>query len=100
MDKYGNTLKMMGVSFKDALFFSDNLKIYHLTINPSIKAKIKSDMLNQLIMDKTISEWFIYYGKQTDTNYKFNPDNIEADSIKGLIELIVQEFYKKEKIIG
>jgi len=103
MDKYGNTLYMMGVSSKDALIFGDNLKIYHLTINPNIKAKIKNEMLNQVVMGKTINKWFKYYEKDVKSSfslygepliYKFNPDNVESGNIKALIELLLQEYYK------
>ena len=112
MNKVTNTLKMMGVPAMKALFFADNLKCFHLTIGQDLKEKMRNEMLDTVVMDKTFREWFEYFAKDAikkratflDINgmkipYELKdikPNNLDASNIHALLELVLQEFYKKE----
>ena len=122
MNKIGNTLKMMGVSGKDALLFEDAHKCYHLTVGVATKTAYRNQMLNTVIMGKTIKQWFEHYikisqkmGIQKESSLPhenqftakdfyytikdFDFDMIEISNVNILLDLIVQEYYRKEKII-
>jgi hypothetical protein len=121
MNKIGNTLKMMGVSGRDAMFFEDAHRCYHLTVSATVKGAHRNQMLNTVIMDKTVRQWFEYYIKlskkmgikdetapsngnpfqtsQFFTVKDFDLNRVELNSINILLELVLQEFYKREKII-
>ena len=109
MTKYGNTLKLMGVSRKDSLIFDDYLTTYHLSVNLKVKKIALEFMLNTKIMDKTLKEWIIYFEKSVDfklydpnTNTFSKPktiftiDYIHSYVIKGFIDEILQVYYKKQ----
>jgi hypothetical protein len=120
MSKIKNTLKMMGVSGKDALFFEDAYDCFPLTINPSVKKAMRDTMLNTVVMGKTFKEWFEHFVKEgtkigvgleyvnnaglpTKRPYSmkdFNFDIMEKPTITLLLEMILQEFYKKENVLG
>ena len=63
-EKYINTLKMMGVSGKDSLFFVDSMNSYHLCINPKVKEKLLDIISNTIVQGKTFKEWFYYFLKK------------------------------------
>jgi hypothetical protein len=109
MTKYGNTLKLMGVSGKDSMIFDDYLSIYHLAVNREVKETALNYMLNTKIMDKTLIEWIKYfeniidfkiYDPYTQTYSKpktiFTIDYIHTFTIKGFIQEILQVYYKKQ----
>jgi len=107
MNKYANTLKMMGVSGKDALFFSDALETYHLTISPSVKKANRDVLLNTVIMGKTVRDWFIKFDKEAPKPPFWEPqpkpiteyiDDIQAYQYKVLIEVLLQKFYKENLV--
>ena len=119
-DKVRNTLKMMGVSSKDALFFVDALELYPLTINPTVKQAMIDIILNTKVMDKTFRQWFELFVKESknsgvrfefiDVNLKsssrpykitdFDLTRIEKPNVMILLDLILQMYYRKEKILG
>lgn len=101
MDKYGNTLKMMGVSSKDALFFSDALTTYHLTISPSVRKANRDLMLGTVIMGKTVKEWLIKLDDEAPKPPHWEPqptpivemlDDIQSHQFKLLIEILFQKY--------
>ncbi len=89
MQKYGNTLKMMGVSSKDALFFQDACYTLRHHISLTTRQNARETILNTKVMDKTIKEWFI--DLTHDKNYPF--DNIEFINVVAVIELVLQKYY-------
>lgn len=64
MTKYGNTLKMLGVSGKDAIFFDDALNSYHLTISDKVKEAYLKTMMTTVIKGKTLEEWIRSFEKE------------------------------------
>ena len=119
MNKIANTLKMMGVSGKDALFFEDAYNCFPLTINPSVRKAMCDTMLNTVVMGKTFKQWFEHFIKEgtkigVGVEYTSNAglpmkrpysmkdfdfDRIEKPTITLLLEMILQEYYKKEKVL-
>ena len=115
MEKYRNTLVMMGVSRPNALFFVDAMDNFSLTVSQEVKKSMIDTMLNTKVMDKTFSEWFKYFIEITSKNnvfyhfinennqevsqpYKlsdFDLNRIEKPTIIILFDLILQEYYKK-----
>lgn len=111
--KYINTLKMMGVSYKDSLFFVDSMSTYHLCINPVVKTKLLETISNTIIQGKTFKEWFYYFLKkyplyenrfdEITKSYRDMPINIETISfdiktislanILSNFDLILNEYY-------
>lgn len=101
MDKYANSLKMMGVSSKDALFFSDALTTYHLTISPSVRKANRDLMLSTVIMGKTVKEWFIKLDNEAPKPPFWEPqptpiinmmDDIQSYQFKLLLEILFQKY--------
>jgi len=120
MDKIANTLTMMGVSGKDALFFEDAYNCFPLTINPPVKKAMCDTMLNTIVMGKSFKQWFEHFIKEgteigvgleyvnnaglpTKRPYvmkDFDFDRMEKPTITLLLEMILQEYYKKENVLG
>lgn len=110
---------MMGVSGMKAVFFADALQLFPLTINEEVKKGMIDTMLNTQVMDKTFREWFEYFVKKgnklgavyefTDvynqphsrpyTMKDFDFARIEKPNIMLLIEMVLQEYYTKEKVM-
>ena len=111
---------MMGVSSKDALFFVDALEMYPLTINPTVKQSMINTILNTKVMDKSFRQWFELFVKETkkrgvqiqltDKNgnpysrpYKitdFDLTRIEKPNVMILLDLVLQRYYRQEKVLG
>lgn len=111
---------MMGVSSKDAFLFMDAYNLFPLTISQEVKLSMIKTILNTVIMEKTLKQWFEHFVKEgnkkgvkfcynttgnpaLDYLYTrpynmddFNFDRIERPNVNILIELILQNFYKKE----
>ena len=118
-NKIINTLKMMGVSGMKAVFFADALQLFPLTINKEVRQGMIDTILNTKVMDKTFREWFEHFVKEgnkrgvvyefTDiynqpqscpyTMKDFDFARIEKPSIMVLIEMVLQEYYTKEKVM-
>jgi len=116
-DKYYNTLKMMGVSAMGSLFFADALNLMHITINQEVKKSQRAIILNTVIMGKPFKEWYIhfvgigiknkqqYFNAESETSELFSKKAIEFDKtesyhFKTLLELVLQEYYKRERVLG
>lgn len=120
MGKIANTLKMMGVSGKDALLFQDAYTLFPLTINSSVKKAMRDTILDTIVMDKSLKQWFEHFVKEGTriglglgyvnnaglpckrpySMKDFNFDIIEKPTITLLLEMILQEYYKKENVLG
>ena len=117
MDKEGNTLVMMGVPKRCALDFQDAYNCIHLTISPQVKKSYTDTMLGTIVMDKTFKEWFEFFiekgnalgvvydvfnannGNMEKKLYKmkdFDLTRFEKSNMCTLLEMVLQEFYKKE----
>jgi hypothetical protein len=115
---YINTLKMMGVKGLALVEFKDALSLYPLTINQEVKQGMINKILGTVVMEKTLKQWFEFFvkeGNKSGISYCFlNEDNqpinrpyrmqdfdfsrIEKPNVKILIELILEEYYKKELV--
>jgi len=105
-----NTLKMMGVKPIKALFVDDALQSMRNIINKEAKAYYRNVILDTEVMGKTFRKWFEHFKKQaskmsyTDEMgvripYKpsdFNVDTAESYNLLALVDLVLQEYYKKE----
>ena len=100
-DKYFNTLKMMGVSGRDALEISDMFNTYHISVNQNIKQKQLDHFMSIKVVGKTFKEWMILYTSTSTEKSQvvFTPLEITLSQLKGLVELTLQEHYKKVKIL-
>lgn len=110
-NKIYNTLVMMGVSKMKALFFTDAYECINRTINKAVQKAQIEQIMNTIIMDKTMKEWYDYFvdqaidSKMTDeetglrlayVKKDLDLDNVSKIQVDCLLELILQEFYKKE----
>ena len=101
MEKYANTLKMMGVPLRDCVEFSDAINNYHKTVSQNVKKSQLTTMLNTVVMDKTFKEWFIHLAGDDCSNIDFTDTfQFHSGNIHTLFEMVLQIFYKKEKVLG
>lgn len=111
---------MMGVSGMKAVFFADAFELFPLTINKEVKQGMIDTMLNTQVMDKTFRKWFEHFvhegnkrgvvhcfedtqGRPQSRPYTmkdFDFTRIERPNIMLLIEMVLQEYYKREKVMG
>ncbi len=108
MNKYFNTLKMMGASSIDALTFSDALETMHLTVNQEVKQKLRDSILNTVVMEKSFKEWFKFFVQEgndclvqkgelpiSEEEVNLSLENIQKPQVTALLELVLQEYYEK-----
>lgn len=108
MDKIANTLKMMGVSAMKAVFAADALSSMKNIINKDVEKAYRNIFLDTVVMDKTLREWakhFHKYAKNNNIGESFEINNFNSESLNqshliALLNLVLQEYYKKENVLG
>ncbi len=106
-NKEYNTLKMMGVSGRDALVFVDSLKSMRNLVGKETTKYYRNNILNTVAVGKTFREWYQHFLKAADKNRhskglpefftkNFDIDDTGISHLKALLELVMQEYYKKE----
>ena len=95
MEKYANTLKMMGTDSHQAFLFKDAMECIHLTINPTVRQKHQETILGTIVMGKTLRQ---HHTDIVDKANKKRLKDIFGNTIK-YKDIIHEQFGKNETII-
>lgn len=97
MNKYGNTVKMMGASPRVSLEFADACHVLGTYINQELKTKARRTILGTVVMGKTMRDWLKHFaGKELK---EFNLSRLEMNNVDSLVNLVCQEYYRREKVL-